>query len=101
MLVTLPLLVHAGLPPMDPPLRIAAMLFAACPSLGIYPILARRQGRDGLAAAVPLGTTIVSFVTISALLRAFKQIPGWGRLTGTGSRFSRSTIAVWFPPDSR
>lgn len=67
-----------GLAPMDPQLRIGLVLTAACPMLGIYPILAQRHGRDGLAAAALLGTTTASFVTISAVLWAFKQFPAWG-----------------------
>jgi predicted permease len=68
----------AGLTPMDPQLRVGVVLTAACPMMGIFPILAQRHGRDGLAAAALLGTTIASFFTISGLLWIFKQVPGWG-----------------------
>lgn len=68
----------AGLVPMAPQLRIGLVLTAACPMLGIYPILAQRHGREGLAAAALLGATVASFVTISLLLWAFQQLPGWG-----------------------
>ena len=77
-LATLLLIELAGMAPMDPQLRIGVVLTAACPMMGIYPILAQKYGRDGLAAAALLGTTTASFVTISALLWAFKQVPGWG-----------------------
>lgn len=68
----------AGLMPMAPQLRIGLVLTAACPMLGIYPILAQRHGREGLAAAALLGATVASFVTISLLLWVFQQLPGWG-----------------------
>ncbi|MFZ2388285.1 MAG: AEC family transporter [Polaromonas sp.] len=68
----------AGLVPMEPQLRMGLVLTAACPMLGIYPILAQRHGRDGLAAAALLGATVASFATISLLLWIFQQLPGWG-----------------------
>lgn len=67
----------AGLPPLEPELRTGLVLTAACPMLGIYPILAQRHGRDGLAAAALLGATMVSFLSISVLLWIFQQLPGW------------------------
>ncbi|MGA8785692.1 MAG: AEC family transporter [Polaromonas sp.] len=68
----------AGLVPMEPQLRMGLVLTAACPMMGIYPILAQRHGRDGLAAAALLGATVASFATISLLLWIFQQLPGWG-----------------------
>lgn len=67
----------AGLMPMEPQLRMGLVLTAACPMMGIYPILAQRHGRDGLAAAALLGATVASFATISLLLWIFQQLPGW------------------------
>lgn len=69
----------AGLVAMEPKQRIGAVLSAAMPMLGIYPILAHKHGHEGLAAAALLGTTAASFVSISALLWLFQQVPGWGR----------------------
>jgi predicted permease len=54
--------------PVEPALRTAAITIAAMPMLGIYPILAQKYGLDGPAAAAMLGTTVVSFFTITALL---------------------------------
>ncbi len=71
------LLELAGVMPLEPQLRIGVVLTAAMPMLGIYPILAQRHGREGLAAAALLGTTAASFVTISVLLWVLQQLPGW------------------------
>lgn len=49
-------------------LRLALILTAAMPIMGIYPILAQRYGQDGLAAAAQLATTVLSFVSINGLL---------------------------------
>lgn len=61
-----------GMAPLSPELRTGVLLATACPMFGIYPILAQRQGHDGLAAAALLGTTVASFFTISALLWMLK-----------------------------
>lgn len=68
----------AGMVPMEPALRTGVVLAAASPMFGIYPILAQKTGHDGLAAGALLGATVASFVTISALLWTFRQLPGWG-----------------------
>ncbi|CAN5354495.1 AEC family transporter [soil metagenome] len=72
------LLEAGGLMPMEPQLRMGLVLTAACPMLGIYPILAQKHGRDGLAAAALLGATVASFVSISLVLWVFRQLLGWG-----------------------
>lgn len=71
---------RAGLPPLESELRIGALLFAACPVMSVYPILAQRHEQEGVASAAMLATTVLSFLTISALLWLFKQFPGWGLL---------------------
>lgn len=58
----------ALLPPMARELQLAVVLMAAVPMLGIYPILAQRHGHDAMAAAAQLGTTVASFVSLTALL---------------------------------
>jgi malonate transporter len=63
----LPLL---GLPAVTGDLRSAAILSAAMPMLGIYPLLAQRHGLEGFTAAALLATTAASFFTISAILWA-------------------------------
>lgn len=68
---------RAGLPPLAPELRIGAVLFAACPVMSIYPILAQRHGQEGIASAAMLVTTTGSFFTISLLLALFRLMPGW------------------------
>jgi len=65
----------AGLGPLDPQLRAAVLLTAACPMMGIYPVLAQRHGREVLAAAASLGTTVASFFSISVLLWLLPQLP--------------------------
>jgi predicted permease len=70
-LVLHPLAVYAALwlvPAVDPSLRTLAVVLAAMPMLGIYPILAQKYGLEGPCAAALLGTTVASFVTLSAWL---------------------------------
>ena len=64
-LLVLPVL---GLPALDPPLRTAAMVMAAMPMMGIYPILAQAYGQESFSSAAMLITTVCSFFTLSALL---------------------------------
>ena len=59
----------------DPQLRTAALLFAAMPMLGIYPILAQRHGHEDVSAAALLVTTVASFFTLNVLLWALKLYP--------------------------
>jgi predicted permease len=56
------------LPPADPALRVAAVLFAAMPMLSIYPVLAQRYGHAGFCAAALLAATVASFFSISLLV---------------------------------
>jgi predicted permease len=62
------------LPIRDPALRAAAVLFAAMPMLSIYPVLAQKHGHERFCAAALLAATVVSFVSISALIGI---IPVW------------------------
>lgn len=57
-----------GMPALDPSLRWAAVLSAAMPMIGIYPIIAQRYGQEDVGAAAMLVTTVASFFTLSALL---------------------------------
>lgn len=61
------------LPPFDPALRTAVVLFAAAPMLGIYTIMAQRHGHEDMAAAAQLGTTILSFFTLTSLMWALQR----------------------------
>ena len=62
------LAVASMLPPMSPDLRTAAAVFAGVPMLSIYPIWGQRFGQERFCAGVLLGTTVLSFVTVSAVL---------------------------------
>lgn len=64
------------LPPIDPVLHACAILFAAMPMMGIYPVLAQRWGHEEHCAAASLATTVASFFTISALLLVLHRMPG-------------------------
>jgi len=70
----LPLL---GLPVVQGELRAAAVLSAAMPMLGIYPLLAQRHGFEGFTAAALLATTVASFFTLSAILWLMRHSAGW------------------------
>ncbi|MFN9452065.1 MAG: AEC family transporter, partial [Rubrivivax sp.] len=61
-------LVLGLMPAVPPEVRQAAVLMAAMPMLGIYPIIAQRWGLEGPSAAALLGTTLASFFTISGWL---------------------------------
>ena len=66
------------LPPTDPALRAAAVVFASVPMLSIYPILAQKYGLEGFCAAALLLATVLSFVTISvALWLLGASVLGW------------------------
>lgn len=55
-----------GMAPLEPALLAAAIVFAAVPMLGIYPILAQPYGLAERSAAALLVTTASSFLTLSA-----------------------------------
>ncbi|WP_394789955.1 AEC family transporter [Rhodoferax sp.] len=65
------------LPPIDPTLRLAAVMFAGMPMLSIYPVLAQKYHLEGLTAAALLVTTVLSFLSISLLLWALHTLLGW------------------------
>ena len=52
----------------DDRLAAAAVVMAAMPVMSIYPILAQRSGQEREAALAMLGMTVLSFVTITAIL---------------------------------
>lgn len=56
------------LPPVDPVLQMAAVLFASAPMLTIYPIFGQKYGEEGMCAAALVVTTIASFVTLSVVV---------------------------------
>lgn len=64
--------------PVDPLLFSAAVLFAASPMMSIYPVLAQKFGHEGLCAATLLATTLMSFVSINAVLWLLQHPWPWG-----------------------
>ena len=64
-------------PPADPALRAAAVVFAATPMLSIYPILAQKYGFEDLCAAALLLATVLSFGTISVAIWVLDHPLGW------------------------
>lgn len=71
------LLPMLGLPAVSGELRVAAVLSAAMPMLGIYSLLAQRHGFEGFTAAALLATTAASFFSISGILWLMRHTPGW------------------------
>jgi predicted permease len=61
----------------DTPLKVALLLTSAMPTMGIYAILAQRQGHEGLASAALLVGTMASFITLSGLLWVLRHSAGW------------------------
>lgn len=59
-----------GLPPLHATLRTAAVLSAAMPMFGIYPILAQVYGHERFAAPALLVTTAAAFFSLSGILWA-------------------------------
>ena len=64
-------------PPADPALRAAAVVFASVPMLSIYPILAQKYGFESFCAAALLLATVLSFVTVSCALWVLGPVLGW------------------------
>ncbi|MES2716234.1 MAG: AEC family transporter [Pseudomonadota bacterium] len=54
--------------PVSAPLQWSAVLMAAAPMLGIYPILGQRYGRQAVNAASMLVTTVASFATLALVI---------------------------------
>lgn len=65
-LLIIALLPLAGIAPMEPSLRAAALLMAAMPMLSIYPILAQAYGEADRSATTLLICMVASFFTLSA-----------------------------------
>ncbi|MDB5850121.1 MAG: permease [Rhodoferax sp.] len=65
------------LPPLDPQLRIAAVVLAGMPMLSMYPVFAQKYHYEGFCAAALLATTVASFLSISVLLWAMHAVLGW------------------------
>lgn len=63
-----PLLALLGSGGLSTEMRQASILFAAMPSMSIYPILAQRHGQQGVSAAALLATTLGSFLTLNLLI---------------------------------
>ena len=68
-----------GLAPIEQDFRMAAILSAAMPMMGIYATLAMQYGQEDFATVAQLLTTTAAFFTLSGLLWLFTHIPG---LTG-------------------
>lgn len=66
-----------GLPALTDELRAVAVLAAAMPMLGIYPLLAQRHGFEGFTAAALLATMLASFFSVSAILWLMRHSAGW------------------------
>ena len=68
-----------GLAPIEQDFRMAAILSAAMPMMGIYATLAMQYGQEDFATVAQLLTTTTAFFTLSGLLWLFSHFPG---LTG-------------------
>ncbi|NIB40522.1 AEC family transporter [Pseudomaricurvus alkylphenolicus] len=55
-------------PGMDPMLKQAAIIFAACPMMSMYPIIGSSYGHQSYCASVLLVTTLLAFVTVTLVL---------------------------------
>ncbi|MBL8344295.1 MAG: AEC family transporter [Rubrivivax sp.] len=64
------------LPPLPAHLRLGAVVLAAMPMMGIYPVLAQKYHHERFCAAALLAATVTSFFTLSAGLWWLRQHPG-------------------------
>lgn len=71
------LLPTLGLTALAPSMQEAAVLLAAMPVMGIYPILSQKYGYESFSSAALLVTTIGSFFTISSLLWFIRYAHLW------------------------
>jgi len=78
-LLSIAALALLGLGEIDPTLRMAAVLMAAMPMMGIYPTLAQAYGEEDISAVALLAATVASFFTISGWLWMFRHIPVLGQ----------------------
>jgi hypothetical protein len=62
----------AGLASLSAEMQAAAVILAAVPMMGIYPILAQRFGRERSSVVAMLMATVLSFFTLSAVLWVVK-----------------------------
>jgi malonate transporter len=65
------------LPPVDPVLRVAAVMFASMPMFSLYPALAQKYHHESFCAAVLLASTVLSFVTIGAWFTFIDPLLAW------------------------
>lgn len=62
--------------PIDRTLQWAAVVMAAAPMLGIYPILGQRYGMQAVNAACMLGATVASFFSLSLVILLLSRVLG-------------------------
>jgi len=74
-LLTVTVLPLLGLPPIAADLRMAVIVLAAMPMIGIYPTLAQAYRQEEFSAVALLVTTIASFFTLSGLLWLLRALP--------------------------
>ncbi|RUS60977.1 AEC family transporter [Pseudorhodobacter sp. E13] len=67
-LLVLTLVAALGGPVLEADLRACLLIACAVPMLGVYPIFAQEVGMEGLASLAMLGTTAMSFFTLSLAL---------------------------------
>lgn len=67
-LLVLALVAAVGGPVLAPDLRACLLIACAVPMLGVYPIFAQEVDMEGLASLAMLGTTVMSFFTLSLAL---------------------------------
>ncbi|MBK9133528.1 MAG: AEC family transporter [Betaproteobacteria bacterium] len=63
------------LPPLPAHLHLGAVVLAAMPMMGIYPVLAQKHHHERFCAAALLAATVASFFTLSAGLWWLKRHP--------------------------
>ena len=76
MLLMVTALPALGMPEIEPSLRMAVVLMAAMPMIGIYPTLAQAYGQEDFSAVALLVTTVLSFFTLSSLLWLLSHLSG-------------------------
>lgn len=64
------------LPAFDPMLQLCAVLLAAVPMAGVFPLIAQGYGQQQICAAALVTATVVSFFTLNVVLWILDQLGG-------------------------
>ena len=62
------------LPPFEPVLQLSAVLLAAVPMAGVFPLIAQAYGQQQICAAALVSATLLSFLSLNGVLLLMDQL---------------------------